>query len=56
MIHIDEQELSWTEFGRLLTVHAGWGMRIVLVPDGETLTRPEIEIREPVEEQPPVTN
>ena len=33
IIHIDDQELSLTEFGRLLRVHAGWGMRIAFVPE-----------------------
>ena len=26
---------AWREFGRLLTTHAGWGRRIVFVPDDE---------------------
>ena len=33
VIHIDDQELSLREFGRLLRVHAGWGMRIAFVPE-----------------------
>ena len=32
-IHIDDQELSLAEFGRLLSVHGGWGMRIAFVPE-----------------------
>ena len=32
-IHIDDKELSLAEFGRMLTVHAGWGMRIAFVPE-----------------------
>jgi len=35
IIHVDDQELSLAEFGRLLRVHAGWGMRIAFVPDQE---------------------
>jgi hypothetical protein len=31
-VWVDDQELSLREFGRLLTTHAGWGMRIVFVP------------------------
>ena len=31
IIHIDDKELSLAEFGRMLTVHAGWGMRIAFV-------------------------
>lgn len=46
---IDDHDLSWQEFGRLLTTHAGWGMRIILVPDDETHVTPSIEVREPRE-------
>ena len=31
----------------LLTTYAGWGMRIVFVPDDRTYEEPEIEIRDP---------
>lgn len=48
-IHIDERELSWEEFGRLLTTWAGWGVRIVCVPDDELHLVPRIEVREPEE-------
>jgi hypothetical protein len=51
-IHIDERELSWREFGRLLLTHAGWGMRVVFVPDDEVHDPPRIEVREPKEEEP----
>jgi hypothetical protein len=47
VIHIDDHELSWDEFGRLLTTYAGWGMRIVFVPDDEVHEEPQIEVREP---------
>lgn len=47
VILIDEHELSWQEFGRMLLTHAGWGMRIVFVPDDETHERPHIVVREP---------
>jgi hypothetical protein len=33
VISIDNKELSLEEFGRLLTVYAGWGMRIAFVPE-----------------------
>jgi hypothetical protein len=56
IIYVDEQELSWAEFGRLMTVHAGWGMRIVFVPEDETFTQPPIEIREPIEDLPDEPN
>jgi hypothetical protein len=44
-IHIDDQELSLKEFGRLLTVHAGWGMRIVFVPEEFVAENPKVKIR-----------
>lgn len=49
IIYIDDQELSWDEFGRLLTTHAGWGMRVTFVPDDRVHENPEIEVREPKE-------
>jgi hypothetical protein len=49
VIHIDDHELCWKEFGRLLVTHAGWGMRIVFVPDDEVHEAPRIEVREPQE-------
>jgi hypothetical protein len=49
VIYIDERELSWKEFGRLLTTYAGWGMRVAFVPDDETHIEPTIEVREPGE-------
>lgn len=44
------QELSLDDFGRLLTAHAGWGMRIVFVPEDEIFEEPEIVLREPDDE------
>jgi hypothetical protein len=49
VIAIDDQELSWREFGRLIVTHAGWGMRIIFVPDDRIGEQPEIQIREPRE-------
>jgi len=47
VIHIDDHELSIEAFGHLLTTYAGWGMRIVFVPDDELHEEPSIEVREP---------
>ena len=47
VIWIDDQGLSLEEFGRLLCTYAGWGMRVVFVPDDELDNDPRIEIREP---------
>jgi hypothetical protein len=46
-IHIDDNELSLAEFGRLLRVHAGWGMRIAFVPETSVTENPKVEVREP---------
>jgi hypothetical protein len=46
-IHVDNIELSLDEFGRLLRVHAGWGMRIAFVPEEFITENPKVEIREP---------
>jgi hypothetical protein len=46
-IWIDDREFSLREFGGLLLTHAGWGMRIVFVPDDETEKMHPIEMREP---------
>ncbi len=51
-VWIDHQELSLREFGRLRVTHAGWGMRIVFVPDDEIDAMHPIEIREPDDDQP----
>lgn len=49
-IEIDEHRLSLDEFGQLLTTWAGWGMRLVFVPDDELHLLPRIETREPDDE------
>ena len=48
-IEIDDTWLSLQEFGRLLTTYAGWGMRIIFVPEA-TDPLPPIEVREPEDE------
>ena len=47
LIEIDDRRLTWAEFGRMLTTFAGWGMRLVIVPDDETHERPTIRVRDP---------
>ena len=44
-IHIDDRELSLREFGRMLAVHAGWGMRIQFVPEKFVTENPEVTVR-----------
>lgn len=46
-IDVDDRTLSWHEFGKLLTSFAGWGMRLIVVPDDELHKTPRIEVREP---------
>jgi len=47
IISIDDQELSLTEFGRLLSVHAGWGMRIAFVTEEFVTENPTVKVRKP---------
>lgn len=47
VVYVDDQALSLHEFGRLLTTHAGWGMRLSFVPEDCVAEQPEIEVREP---------
>jgi len=47
IIHVDTVELSLQQFGRLLCTYAGWGMRIVFVPEEDLVRQPPLEIRDP---------
>ena len=47
VIHIDDHELSLRDFGRLLTTHAGWGMRISFVDEESIYEEPEVIVRDP---------
>jgi hypothetical protein len=42
---IDDQTLTLEEFGRMLSTHEGWGMRIIFVPEDELHNTPRIEVR-----------
>jgi hypothetical protein len=53
VVHVDDQELSLHEFGRLLKTFAGWGMRIAFVPEDRTDIEPEIVVREPDDRDDP---
>lgn len=50
-ICVDDKELSLHEFGRMLSVYAGWGMRIEFIPEEDIHRRPRLEVREPVVEE-----
>jgi len=47
VIYVDDREFSWDEFGRMLCTYAGWGMRIVFVPDDELERTPKTAVKEP---------
>ena len=47
VIYVDDQEFTWEEFGRMLLTYAGWGMRVVFVPDDELEITPNTVVREP---------
>ncbi|MGZ3458921.1 MAG: DUF7713 domain-containing protein [Archangium sp.] len=47
IIYVDDHELSWHEFGRLLCTYAGWGMRVFFVPDTALHEQPQLEVHEP---------
>ena len=47
VIEIDGKQLSWAECGQMLTTFAGWGMRLVIVPDDRTHKRLTIRVEDP---------
>jgi hypothetical protein len=47
VIHVDDREFDWDEFGKMLLTYAGWGMRIVFVPNDELDRPPKIVVKEP---------
>ena len=49
-IHIDDWEMTMEEFGKLLLAYNGWGMRVTFVPDDELDVEPNVEVREPEDE------
>lgn len=46
VIKVDDKELSWQEFGQMLTTFAGWGMRLTIVPDDELHILPKVKVIE----------
>ncbi len=52
VIHVDDREFEWEDFGRLLCTYAGWGMRIVFVPDDELDRTPKTIVQEPDDQLP----
>lgn len=50
-IKIDNRELTWAEFGKMISSLEGWGIRLVVVPDDETHILPDIQVMDSREEK-----
>lgn len=46
-IYIDDKEYSLREFGEILSMYSGWGMRVAFVPEDEVHEEPVIAVRKP---------
>ena len=51
VILVDDREFDMAAFGDLLKYFAGWGMRIVFVPEDEVTEEPEFEVGDPGDER-----
>lgn len=51
IVEVDGKELSWREFGKMLTTFAGWGMRLTIVPDDELHVLPNVQVMNSREEK-----
>lgn len=47
---IDDKELTWAQFGRVVSSFAGWGLRAIFVDHDSLHEEPRIEVGEPDEE------
>jgi hypothetical protein len=45
IVCIDDEELSWEDFGRMLKMFMGWGMRLMFLPQGQLFDPPSVEIQ-----------
>lgn len=50
-IEIDDRLLSLEDFGRMLRVHEGWGMRIAFVPEEDIFFDPKTKLEDPDEKK-----
>jgi hypothetical protein len=46
-VNVDGKALSLKQFGRLLSIFEGWGMRIEFVPEKELGARPQVRVQDP---------
>ncbi len=46
-IYIDDKEYTLREFGEMLRLYAGWGMRVAFVPEDSVHEEPVIDVRKP---------
>jgi hypothetical protein len=46
VIHVDDHELSWPNFGCLLLTYTGWGMRVTFMSGDQAIETPLVEVRE----------
>ena len=52
LVYIDDVEFDMHEFGRMLGVYAGFGMRITFVDEDDVAKAPVIVVKEPDDEAP----
>ena len=50
IIHVDDVEMDFEAFGRMLLTFCGFGMRIAFVDEEDVNEQPEIVVREPEDE------
>ena len=51
VIHVDDVELDFEAFGRMLLTFCGFGMRIAFVDEEDVNDEPEIVVREPEDKE-----
>lgn len=45
VVCIDDEELSLLDFGEMLKMHMGWGMRVMFLPQEQLINPPPVEIK-----------
>ncbi len=44
VINIDDEELSWEEFGRMVKSYNGWGLRVMFLPPEQLFNPPPVQV------------